>query len=253
MSPTSYNLSLLRAGIKPFRLHWFPRLASTNTHAAALRKRGTLFAPSIVLTGHQLAGRGRGTNTWWSAPGAITATFVLPVEEHLSPHQIPLVAGLAVRNAIAEQTARDIQLKWPNDIYFDGRKLAGLLCQRIDKADLIGLGLNVNVSPADAPRALRDKITSLLEITATPQDLTQTLIAITRHLQQTMARRAEQPFAVLLREYDRHHALNGRRIAVLENGRQLTGRCEGIDSIGRLILKDKSTTHRIITGQVMMM
>src|SRR5687767_10347096 len=102
----------------------------------------------MVLTGHQLAGRGRGSNTRWSGGECITVTFVFPIDENVSPHQLPLIAGLAVRNAAAELTGEDgIQLKWPNDLLFRDRKLAGLLCERVHKADLIGLGLNVNLDP----------------------------------------------------------------------------------------------------------
>src|SRR5579864_1045054 len=111
----SFDWARLRQRIKPFRLYWFPRLRSTNNHAAALRKNGTLFAPAVVLTGHQTAGRGRGSNTWWSKRGSLTATFVLAADDHVEPHQLPLVAGLAVRNAAAELTRdNSIQLKWPN-------------------------------------------------------------------------------------------------------------------------------------------
>ena len=78
---------------------------------------------------------------WWSGPGCVTFTFVLPIGGEVQPHQIPLVAGLAVRNAAAELCGDDgIQLKWPNDVLYEGRKLAGLLCERVEKADLIGLG-----------------------------------------------------------------------------------------------------------------
>src|SRR5690242_9355326 len=144
----SFNLSQLKPAIRPLRLHWFPRLRSTSDHAAALRKRGELFAPAVVLTGNQIAGRGRNSNTWWSGPGSLTVTFVLPIDEHLAAHQIPLIAGLAVHNAVSQLAGSDeIQLKWPNDLLYHGRKLAGLLCERVHKADLIGLGVNINIDP----------------------------------------------------------------------------------------------------------
>src|SRR4051795_6682011 len=92
---SSYSLDRLRAGLKPFRLHFFPTLRSTNDHAATLRKRGDLFAPAVVLTARQTAGRGRGTNTWFSAPGSLTVTFVLAEHETFAPHHLPLAAGLA--------------------------------------------------------------------------------------------------------------------------------------------------------------
>ena len=142
-----YSLKALRTALRPFRLYWFPRLLSSNSHAMVLRKRKSLYAPAVILTGHQVRGRGRGSNSWWSGAGSLTATFVLPIEPHLQAHQIPLIAGLAVRNAVAELSgAHDIGLKWPNDLLHGDRKLAGLLCERIDHVDLIGVGLNVNIA-----------------------------------------------------------------------------------------------------------
>src|SRR5882724_2962305 len=119
---SSFDLKRLRERLKPFRLHWFPRLRSTNDHAIEMRNRGELFAPAVVLTGRQTAGRGRGSNTWWSKPGSLTVTFVLAAGDKVEPHQLPLVAGLAVRNAAAELSGNDaIQLKWPNDVLHNGK------------------------------------------------------------------------------------------------------------------------------------
>jgi BirA family biotin operon repressor/biotin-[acetyl-CoA-carboxylase] ligase len=248
-----YQLESLRNQIKPFRLHFFPRLRSTNDHAALLRKRGKLFAPAIVLTSHQLAGRGRGSNTWWSGDGTVTVTFILPVHEHRLPHQIPLIAGLAVRNAIATHSGiDDIQLKWPNDLLHHGRKLAGLLCERVDRVDLIGLGLNANVKLKDVPRALRQNVTSLLDISGVRFDITSLLSEIARALHQSLSHRDEPPFSQMLRDYDRHHALVGRKVTVanIPGEHALTGTCVGLDSMGRLLLRGKSGVTRVIAGQV---
>src|SRR2546423_15361258 len=98
----SFSLPRLKKEIKPFRLHFFPRLRSTNDHAALLRKRGDLFAPAIVLTPNQIAGRGRGRDTWWSTEGALTVTFVLPIDHTRDPHQIPPIPALPERNATAD-------------------------------------------------------------------------------------------------------------------------------------------------------
>ncbi|HEV2296055.1 MAG TPA: biotin--[acetyl-CoA-carboxylase] ligase [Tepidisphaeraceae bacterium] len=256
MPITSFNLSELRTQIKPFRLHWFPRLRSTNDHAAVLRKRGRLYAPAMVLTGHQLAGRGRGAHAWWSGPGCLTVTFVLPVETHLAPHQVPLLAGLAVRNAAA-QLAGDAQvaLKWPNDVLYDGRKLAGLLCERVHNADLVGLGLNVNIDPRRAPGALREHITSLSLITGRTLSITGALVTVAHHLKAALLHRDERLFSHFLQEYDTHHALIGRRVTIINNGEgvPVIGRCEGLDANGRLLLRNRKTLHRIVAGQVQLL
>jgi BirA family biotin operon repressor/biotin-[acetyl-CoA-carboxylase] ligase len=251
-----FDLSRLRVGLKPFKLHWFPRLRSTNDHAAELRKRGELFAPAVVLTGRQIAGRGRGSNAWFSTPGgSLTVTFVFPVEEHLAPHQVPLLAGLAVRDAAAELAGHDaVALKWPNDVLFEGKKLAGLLCERVSRADLIGVGVNVNLDPRTAPAALRGQITSLAQITGRPIDLTDALTVVAAHLHRALARRGERLFAETQQRYDAHHALVGRKVSVVEagSGRLIGGRCAGIDSSGRLVLREGKKTHLVIAGQVRM-
>jgi BirA family biotin operon repressor/biotin-[acetyl-CoA-carboxylase] ligase len=250
-----FNLARLRAGIKPFKLHYSSRLRSTNDHAATLRRAGELYAPAIVLTSKQIAGRGRGSNAWWSDAGSLTVTFVFPVEEHLSPHQVPLLAGLAVRDAAAELTGDEtIALKWPNDVVFRGKKLAGLLCERVSKVDLIGVGLNVNTAVRKAPRGLREQITSLADIAGAEMDLTDALIAVAKKLHSAMSRRGDRLFAETLLRYDEHHALVGKTVSVVEAGSNelVTGKCAGLDSSGRLILRRRSKSHPIIAGQVRM-
>ncbi|QOV87543.1 biotin--[acetyl-CoA-carboxylase] ligase [Humisphaera borealis] len=252
-SRSSFDLSRLRLAIKPFRLHWFPRLRSTNDHAVALRERGTLYAPSVVLTGHQTAGRGRGAHRWWSAGGCLTVTFVLPVDEAMQPHQLPLIAGIAVRRAAEKLSGKPgIQLKWPNDLLHAGRKLGGLLCERVRRADLVGLGLNVNVDPADAPADLQKSVTSLSAIAGRPLDMTDALACVATELQQLIRCLPETPFPALLKEYDEHHALIGRQVSVFDNGdgKAVNGKCEGLDDMGRLLLRDRGVLHHVIAGQV---
>ena len=254
----SFNLELLRKRVRPFRLHYFPRLRSTNDHAARLRRAKQLFAPSIVLASHQLAGRGRGANRWWSNENSLTLTFVLPISEHLQPQQIPLIAGLAVRNALEEVSGiHSIQLKWPNDLLHADRKLAGLLCERVQNADLIGVGVNVNQAAKQLPANLRKQSVSLSQLTGAPLDMSAVVIALARHVHIRLSRHNDHHFGAVLREYDRYHALVGRRIAVSRNaagtdGNQgLAGVCVGLDASGRLLVRDRSATlHRIVAGHV---
>jgi len=256
----TFDLQRLREGIRPFRLHYFPRLRSTNDHAAAMRADGRLYAPAAVLTANQTAGRGRGQNRWFSNAGVLTVTFVMAIEEHLQPHQLPLVAGLAVRSA-AEALLRvtpagphlpPVQLKWPNDVVCDGRKIAGLLCERVRKCDLIGVGLNVNLDPADAPAPLADQLSSLAAIAGADMDMTDVLIALAGAIRRTASRRNQTTFAEFLQDYDRHHVLLGRRVTVAVSHDQpaIVGRCEGLDHAGRLLVRDRQTLHRIISGHV---
>ncbi len=248
-----FELARLRTSLRPFRLHWYSRLRSTNDHAAALRRKKALFAPAVVLTGHQLAGRGRGSNTWWSGPGTLTVTFAIAADDSIQPHQVPLISGLAVRNAAAELAGgAEIQLKWPNDLLYEGKKVAGLLCERIDGVDLIGLGLNVNVNPSEPPAALRPRVTSLSQIVGRRVSMNDALSTIAHHLHRLLNRNGDQSFSQLLAEYDRHHALVGRRIRVIGavDEKPITGVCSGMDSMGRLLVRSGSENHRIIAGHI---
>jgi BirA family transcriptional regulator, biotin operon repressor / biotin---[acetyl-CoA-carboxylase] ligase len=253
MGDTSFHLDQLRDGLRPLRLHWFPRLRSTNDHAAAMRKAGRLFAPAAVLTGCQTAGRGRGGNVWWSGAGSLTVTFAMPIEEYLSPHQIPLVAGLAVRNAAAELAGNArIGLKWPNDVIFEGRKLAGVLCERVHRVDLIGVGMNLNIDPAQAGTALAARMTSLRAIAGRPMYPTEALICVGRELYQMLSRRGARPFAAVLQEYDQYHTLVGKRVSITGSVglSPINGRCEGLDHLGRLIVRSRGQIHRVVAGHV---
>ncbi len=253
MCCTSFDLARVRESIAPVQLRWVPRAGSTNEYAARLRRRRELFAPALVVAGSQSAGRGRGHNRWWSNAGCITITLVLPANEHLSLHQLPLVAGWALRNAVADLVGEHrIELKWPNDLLFRRRKLAGLLCERLHRADLIGIGMNVNLRDNDPPASLRHRITSLSQIAGRTLDKTDVLIALVRQLHQVLSRRDEYPFGSILREYDEYHFLRGRRVSVWINrdARPIVGTCQGLDGMGRLLVQQRSEKLRIVSGHV---
>ncbi|GIW75723.1 MAG: hypothetical protein KatS3mg104_0786 [Phycisphaerae bacterium] len=245
-----FSLVSLQKAIRPFRLHFYPRLGSTNDQAIRLRNEGRLYCPAVILTGHQLAGRGRGSNRWWSGRGSLTVTFAVPVVEHLPAHHVPLLAGLAVRRALATWIP-DLKLKWPNDLWYDSLKLAGLLCERVRSADMIGIGLNVNTDLADINPVLKHKVTSLQVIVGESIPVQEVLIAISRQLNRLLFEREIDSFRQVLPEYLKHHVLNGKRLRITEPGeRVLSGFCEGVDAQGCLLLRSGMQLHRILAGHV---
>lgn len=250
----AYDLGRLAGAVRPYKLRWFASLGSTNDRASDLRRARKLFAPAMVLTGRQLAGRGRQSNSWWSGAGCITVTFVEPVREQMPPQQVPLVAGVAVRAALVELTGDPvIELKWPNDLLYGGRKLAGLLCERVSGVDLIGLGLNVNLDSTEVPAHLRHRVTSLSRITGREFDKTDLLAGVAQHLHRMLSRHDEFPLPRVLRDYDKCHVLRGRRVSVtgLPDEPAVTGLCQGLDSTGRLLVRDGANRLvRIVAGHV---
>jgi len=248
-----FDVHLLAKELRPFRLHHFPELPSTNDYAIEARRKGELFAPAIILADSQTAGRGRGANRWHSSTGSLAITYVFPVEENLRAHQLPLVAGLAVRNAVAELTTNsEIKLKWPNDLIYFRRKIAGLLCERIAGADLVGIGLIVN--NVSMPANLKRTATNLCTIAGRPLNLNTTVITLTHHLRHYLLARKSRSFAAFVDEYRQHDGLLGASIAVSLSSEpvEIKGTCDGIDTDGRLLVRTGNKVRKIITGGIRM-
>ena len=122
---------------------------------------------SVVVADHQTRGRGRMGRTWHSSDARGLAMSVLI---HLSCEPdmlgtLPLVAGLALSRAF-DRLGVDVELKWPNDLLLDGRKLAGILCEGRKTASgiqaaVVGVGVNVSQRAEDFPPELRERATSL--------------------------------------------------------------------------------------------
>ena len=235
----------LADALRPFRAHLYATLGSTSDEAARLRRAGELFAPAVVYAETQTAGRGRGAKAWHAPAGGLAVTFALPVNAGLRVHQLPLVAGVAVRRAVLD-LGLSANLKWPNDLQHEGLKLAGLLCERIGGVDLVGVGLNLNVDPADLPPDVRRRATSLYAATGFRTDPPAALAALAKHLAALLLRADEVTFASVREEYERHHALTGRRVRV----GAVEGVCEGIDAEGRLLVREGETLHRLTSGTV---
>lgn len=129
---------------------------STNADVAVAARDG---APegTVIVADHQTAGRGRLDRTWETPAGSGLAMSALLRPTQLDPALwpwIPLMAGVATAEAVA-RLGLVAQLKWPNDVEIDGRKLAGILVERIDTTDgpvaVVGIGLNVAMSAAQLP------------------------------------------------------------------------------------------------------
>ena len=144
-----------------WRIHHKAETVSTNLDAQA-GCHGDVFTAD-----HQTAGRGRLDHKWLSPPKTNLMMSVVLSVEGLSPAQVstlPLVIGLAVIKALqlvfseekdSGRERGDLKLKWPNDVLVDGRKIAGILCERHGENVIAGIGVNVGQSEFDKEIAVR--------------------------------------------------------------------------------------------------
>jgi BirA family transcriptional regulator, biotin operon repressor / biotin---[acetyl-CoA-carboxylase] ligase len=217
----------------PDWLHWLPTCPSTNTWAAA--HGADLAHGAVVFTPCQTAGRGQWGRSWIAPSGVLTASFVLR-----SPNcpigqlgQLSLLAGLAVIRALEQLTPElspRLQIKWPNDVWLDRRKLAGILSEVTDGVVIVGIGLN---RQADfGATALADRAISLTEVLpAVPSEML--LLATLRSQLLDLAGSLPSPTGQLkvewVRSINQRDLLRDRAITVQMGTETLVGVGLGID------------------------
>jgi BirA family biotin operon repressor/biotin-[acetyl-CoA-carboxylase] ligase len=215
-----------------WRVEVLERATSTNA-VVAERARGGEPHGLVVVAEEQTQGRGRLDRSWVS-PARAGLTFSVLVRPDLPPDRVgwvPLLGGLAVAQAVQEQTGLDAVLKWPNDVLVGGRKVCGLLAEAVGAgpavAVVLGIGLNVTTRAPELPHA---QATSLQLEGATTTDRETLLKAVLRSLADVVGDRAFPAYRELC-------STLGREVRVeLPGGRAVEGVAAAVDNEGRLVV-----------------
>jgi BirA family biotin operon repressor/biotin-[acetyl-CoA-carboxylase] ligase len=163
----------------------------------------------------------------------------------------PILVGLAVAKALRDETGLAVELKWPNDVQVAGRKIAGLLSERVDNAVIVGCGINVGVrtSEMNVPDA-----TSLADHGLTrgrEEILVSCLVQLSRLLVQWREGSYSPVGSGLLDSYRRACATIGQTVAVqLPGDRQIEGLARDVDDKGRLLVETEDGLQVIDAGDV---
>ena len=241
--------------IREIELH--PKLSSTNDRAMTLARASDVLLPLLVLCEQQTAGRGRGGNIWWSDDGSLTFSIVVERgsftirEDHSTC--VSLSAGIAVCETLSELfPCETIGLKWPNDVYLEGKKVCGILVESPSPKSVrlvIGIGINVNNSLRTAPAELQSSATSLLEVSGKPFDLTSILMWTLQRLEHQIES-LQRDDSRLIKSWQQYCLLQGRSVTLTIGSEQVTGTCSGIDVEGHLILQTEAGPRHFSNGVV---
>jgi BirA family transcriptional regulator, biotin operon repressor / biotin---[acetyl-CoA-carboxylase] ligase len=197
------------------------------------RAEGTVAACEL-----QTAGRGRMGRRWVSPLGA-GVLFSVALEPRTPPERLPPL-GLAIAEAVCEAAWPAAQVRWPNDVVVDGRKLAGVLAEIRDGSLAVGVGVNANLAADQLPQEARVDATSLLLLRGAPVDRARLLADLVAAIETCYRRFEEEGFQGLGRD-----ELRGRRVA-LAGGAE--GLCEGVDGEGRLVVAGRAHTSAEVTA-----
>jgi len=219
---------------------------STNREARVWAEEGAEDG-SVVVADFQRAGRGRFSRSWTSAPGQNLLLTVILRREWPRPARLPLGTALAVRQTVADLTGRDAAIKWPNDVWVDGHKVAGILVERPSPdCFLVGIGLNVNQD--SFPEDLATPATSLLLETGRRLDRAEVYMRLMASMDTELARISDQDFQ------DRFtaHMLGDGEMITLQSGENGTveGIVKGVDPDGGLILATSTGETVYFAGDV---
>ncbi|MFZ5849700.1 MAG: biotin--[acetyl-CoA-carboxylase] ligase [Actinomycetota bacterium] len=259
LDPVALSAALTRPGSLWTSVDVVASSPSTN---AELAERARAGAPAgvVLVADHQTAGRGRLDRSWVTPPGSALTFSVLLAPDRVPAARwpwLPLLAGIAVSEAVRRVAHVDCWLKWPNDVLVgdEGRKLAGILVERVERPSgavaVVGVGLNISQSAEDLPVPTA---TSLLLEGAATTDRTVILREVLRSLEALFVQwQADlgDPRLGLVESYVRRCGTLGSEVRVsLPSGEQVVGTAAGIDTDGRLEVLTASGPRILGAGDV---
>ena len=249
-------IPLLSTKIVGSKICYRKQTRSTNEEAKLLAQNGCPDG-TIVLAEEQLAGRGRLARGWFSPFGKgiwLSIVFRPPFMPQQAP-KCTLMAAVAVRRAIAEQTGIECGIKWPNDILWQHRKLVGILTELNAEMDVIhyivlGMGINVNIDKQEFLPELQDRVTSLSCIQQAPVNRLLLLKAILQNLDQYYGEVCRNGFDGIFNEWRQVSATLGNRVHVAGQDTDFTGIALDIDEDGALLVRTESGVKKVLAGDV---
>ncbi|MDP2181751.1 MAG: biotin--[acetyl-CoA-carboxylase] ligase [Actinomycetota bacterium] len=233
------------------RLEGGPETGSTNDDCKLLAREGA-DEGTVVVAGRQTAGRGR-LGRMWESPGggAYLSALLRPGLSLGELAPLPLAVGIAIARALDALGAGDVGLKWPNDVWLSGSKVAGVLIEisaESDRVEWVVAGIGVNVLRDEGAREdaayVRDVVGE-----ATPASVA---AAVLGELAEVYAQFQLEGFRGLAREYGSRSVLADREVKVCDVGGRVraTGHASGIDDLGRLVVETSRGSVAVAAGDV---
>lgn len=228
------------------RILFFDSLSSTNTY---LKNQTPLTSYLGVVAKEQTKGVGRLGRPWHSSENSLIFSCTLPAKKNF------FQAGFAVAHAVLLtfknfSANQEFQFKWPNDVYHNGKKLGGILCEKEGNMLIIGVGLNLN--QVAFPLDIQEKATSFYLVTQKKLLIPDFAHAFFKNIILSYQELEENPELFLKNHIIPHLAWVGKTVRVdFENIKEsLEGVVKGIDSSGFLILKTNRGIEKLSTGDL---
>lgn len=238
------------------RLEIHEKLGSTNRHLAARARVNTALKGEVCLAEAQSEGKGRRNRSWISPPGGNIYLSLLWYfsSDSRSLSGLSLAAGVGVIRALEDQGITGPRLKWPNDVLWDSRKLAGILVELVpagrQTGAVVGVGINVAM-PASCREQLDQPCADLLEVVqGRPLDRNQLAGRLIHHLLLIMKSFESHGLSHCLDDWRRWDACYQREVYLSMDNAVVFGTACGVDKEGYLLLQGQEGVSRYFCGEV---
>lgn len=221
----------------------YKEIDSTNLRARELGLKGEKEG-ALIVTETQTAGRGRLGRVWHS-PAGLNLYFSILLRPGIPSEEIPLItlfAGLGIAEAVGKVTGITPDIKWPNDLLLNGRKIAGMLAEMEfqppdDPVVVLGIGLNVNMPPDKLPEDLSKTAGSLLIATGREWDRHVLLAEILKGIEANYMELTSGGVAGLLERYRDVCFTLGAKVKMSKGADIVVGTAVDVDQMGQLVVK----------------
>ncbi|MEZ9522504.1 bifunctional biotin--[acetyl-CoA-carboxylase] ligase/biotin operon repressor BirA [Vibrio splendidus] len=235
-------------------LELIPIIGSTNQHL--LERTSTLESGSVCIAEYQAAGRGRRGREWVSPFGAnLYLSMYWRLDAGMAAAMgLSLVVGVAVVEALEEMGVEGVKLKWPNDLYHNDKKLAGILVELSGQSGgaahiVIGLGLNLSMDPTTS--GIGQPWTSLREVCyGKVPDRNQLAQALINAWNKSLADYELKGMSNFVERWNRLDNFLGRNVRLIIGPREIEGVVQGIDEQGAVLLKTENGVEGYIGGEI---
>ena len=217
-------------------IEYYNHLDSTNTEAWELVEENKNHG-AIIITENQTKGKGQKTKTWRMVPGKSLVFSLILSKNYPIDHSglISLSVSLALNESLNKR-GLDAKLKWPNDLFVEGKKIGGILCEtKIEKSKIknmvIGVGVNVNESIAEHDESIQKNLTTMLEVSKHPHQRELIVAEFINSFELLLNKLSAEPYQIIEAWLDKCMHLN-ENILFIQNDKILEGIFCGLNDNG---------------------
>lgn len=240
------------------KVYYFDSINSTQNFATGIAKNQDEFG-TVVLAETQTAGKGRQGRQWISPKGGVWLSVILsPDFDIYKITLIPFAVGVALANAIQKTLKIKVELKWPNDITLDGKKIAGIIIDASIESTkiesiVVGVGINFQVNIKEIESKIKKNenfygVNTLVKNgNAKPVVLVKAFLEELETILDSLKANNTQP---IIKQWSKNSSTIGKNITIVESGSKITGKAVSLDKDGSLIIRHGSKTIRVTSGDV---